>query len=163
VNPYRDLFKALNDAGIRYLAVGGIAVNLHGHRRFTADVDILLTLDLENLEKMTTLMHSMGYINRLPVELQVLSDPTKIKQFLDEKGMTAYTFLSAAHERIDVDILASKSLSFDEYDQRKVIIDIDEGVRVPVVSINDLIALKQEANRAKDIEDIKMLLELKSL
>lgn len=77
--------------------------------------------------------------------------------------MTAYTFLSDKKERIDVDILASLSLAFDQYDQRKVMLDIDEEIQVPVVSINDLIAFKREANRTKDIEDIKMLLELKEL
>lgn len=162
MNPYRLLFKALNDADIRYLVVGGVAVNLHGYRRFTADVDILLTLDLENLEKMTKLMHSMGYIERLPVQLRELSDPAKIKRFLDEKGMTAYTFLSNGRERVDVDVLASASLSFDDYHHRKVMIDIDEQVKVPVVSLQDLIEFKQEANRQKDIEDVAALLELKA-
>lgn len=162
MNPFRDLFKAMNDAGIRYLIVGGVAVNLHGHRRYTGDVDILLTLDPDNLEKMTNLMHAMKYAERLPVQLQELSDPAKIKRFLEEKGMTAYTFLSDARERIDVDVLAAASLDFAEYDQRKILIDID-NVQVPVVSIDDLIAFKKEANRAKDIEDVRMLLELKSL
>ncbi len=153
----------MNEAGIRYLIVGGVAVNLHGHRRFTADVDILLALDEENLEKMTALMHAMKYVERLPIELKELNNQEKVKQLLEEKGMTAYTFLSNGRERIDVDVLASASLSFDSYDQHKVMLDIDEAVQVPVVSINDLISLKKEANRAKDIEDIKILLELKTL
>ena len=79
----------MNEAGIRYLIVGGLAVNLHGYRRFTADVDILLALDKENLEKMTRIMRSMGYAERLPVELKELSDEKKIRQLLEEKGMTA--------------------------------------------------------------------------
>jgi len=37
VNPYRELFRAMNNAGIRYLVVGGVAVNLHGYSRFTGD------------------------------------------------------------------------------------------------------------------------------
>jgi len=163
VNPYRDIFEALNRANIRYLVVGGVAVNLHGHRRFTADIDILLALDEENLAKMTTLMHAMGYIERLPVQLQALSDPEKIQQFLDEKGMTAYTFLSDNRERVDIDVLAAKSLAFEKYEKRKVVLDIDEGIHVPVVSIDDLLALKREANRSKDIEDVQILLELKGL
>ena len=70
MNPYRELFTALNDAEIRYLIVGGVAVNLHGYRRFTGDIDIVLALDPENLEKVTTLMHNFGYIERLPIMLQ---------------------------------------------------------------------------------------------
>ena len=153
----------MNDAGIRYVIVGGVAVNLHGHRRFTADVDVLLALDEENLEKMTRLMHSLNYVERLPVQLKELSDPKKVEEYFEQKGMTAYTFLSNNRERIDVDVLAGKSLSFDEYENREVLLDIDEGVTVPVISIDDLLALKKEANRAKDLEDIRVLLELKGL
>lgn len=154
---------AMNEAGIRYLVVGGVAVNLHGYRRFTADVDVLLALDPANLEKMTSLMHSMQYIERLPIQLKVLGDPSVVQQLLAEKGMTAYSFLSNKRERIDVDILASASLAFDDYAGRSVVLDIDEEVKVPVISVHDLINLKKEANRAKDIEDIRMLLELKGL
>jgi hypothetical protein len=116
MNPYRELFKVMNDADIRYLIVGGMAVNLLGHRRFTADIDILLALDVENLEKMTRIMHALGYTERLPVALRALSDPLMVKKFLEEKGMTAYTFLSAKRERIDVDVLAPQSLSYEQYE-----------------------------------------------
>lgn len=42
MNIYANIFKNLNDAGIKYLVVGGIAVNLYGYKRFTADMDKLL-------------------------------------------------------------------------------------------------------------------------
>jgi predicted nucleotidyltransferase len=163
MNPYRDILRAMNETGIRYVVVGGVAVNLHGYRRFTADMDILLALDDNNLEAMTELMHKMGYVERLPVALQSLCDPDYVKRLLKEKGMTAYTFLSNARERIDIDVLAAASLNFEEFDGRKIVIDIDEGVSVPVIAIDDLIAMKKEANREKDVLDIKELLELKSL
>lgn len=163
MNPYRVIFQALNDAGIRYLVIGGVAVNLHGYRRFTADIDILLALDEENLEKMTNLMRTMGYIERLPVALRVLSDAKQVQKFLEEKGMTAYTFLSDKGERVDIDILAAASLHFQTFDGRKVMLDIDEGVKVPVLSIQDLLEMKKGANRQKDVEDVAALLELKGL
>ena len=52
-------------------------------------------------------MHDMGYIERLPAALWELSDTGRVKQFLEEKGMTAYTFLSSKRERVDVDVLAA--------------------------------------------------------
>jgi predicted nucleotidyltransferase len=163
MNPYRALFQTLNVAKIRYLVVGGVAVNLHGHRRFTADVDILLALDPKNLQAMAEIMHEMGYTERLPVELQELGDEKKVKQFLEEKGMMAYTFLSGSRERIDVDILAPDSISFDSYDKNKVFLNIDDDINVPVISVSDLIAMKKNANRQKDVDDVAALLELKGL
>jgi hypothetical protein len=46
---YVELFKALHEEGVRYVLVGGIAVNLHGVERATADVDLIIALDAENL------------------------------------------------------------------------------------------------------------------
>jgi hypothetical protein len=43
---FEPLFKALNDAEVRYLVVGGLAVVLHGHPRLTANVDLVVDLCL---------------------------------------------------------------------------------------------------------------------
>jgi hypothetical protein len=75
----------------------------------------------------------------------------------------AYTFLSGSRERIDVDILAPDSISFDSYDKNKVFLNIDDDINVPVISVSDLIAMKKNANRQKDVDDVAALLELKGL
>ena len=41
LNPdFKDFFVSLNEARVRYLVVGGYAVALHGHPRYTKDIDI---------------------------------------------------------------------------------------------------------------------------
>jgi predicted nucleotidyltransferase len=162
MNPYSDLFKAMNEAGIRYLVVGGIAVNLHGYRRFTGDVDVLMALEPANLEKMAVLMQERGFIQRLPVSIQQLSDREQVQKWLEEKGMTAYTFIDSRDTASSIDILAGYSLDFDEYDEDKVVVEA-WGIDIPIISIDDLIGMKQKANREKDIEDIAALLTLKGL
>jgi hypothetical protein len=49
---YLDLFRALNDHQVRYLLVGGLAMNLHGVPRMTMDVDLILAMDEANLERL---------------------------------------------------------------------------------------------------------------
>lgn len=39
------IVRALNDAGVRYLIAGGVAVVAHGYVRFTADLDVILDLE----------------------------------------------------------------------------------------------------------------------
>jgi hypothetical protein len=39
VGPIETVLATLNEAGVRYLVVGGVAVVLHGHLRTTADLD----------------------------------------------------------------------------------------------------------------------------
>ena len=162
-NPYRLIFQALAESEIRYLVVGGVAVNLHGYRRFTGDIDILLALDENNLKKMTKLMHEMGYVERLPVELKSLSDRKQVEQWIAEKGMTAYSFLSGDQNRINVDVLADASLQYDDFASRMVMIDMEEGLRVPVIALDDLLAMKRQAGRDQDIVDVQKLLEYRLL
>jgi hypothetical protein len=45
------LFAALGQAQARYLVVGGVAVVLHGHPRFTADLDLVVALDPDNVRR----------------------------------------------------------------------------------------------------------------
>ena len=48
---FKEIFKALNKGGVKYIVVGGVAVNLHGYLRATGDLDILVLLETSNLEK----------------------------------------------------------------------------------------------------------------
>ena len=45
---FLEFFRALEREGVRYLVVGGVAINLHGAERMTSDVDLMLALDAEN-------------------------------------------------------------------------------------------------------------------
>jgi hypothetical protein len=46
---YLDLFRCLHEHDVRYLLVGGLAMNLHGVPRMTMDVDLILAMDDANL------------------------------------------------------------------------------------------------------------------
>lgn len=162
MNPYRKLFQAMNDAGIRYLVVGGVAVNLHGYSRFTGDLDVLMALDAQNLERLARLMEKEGFIQRLPIDVRTLSDQAQVQRWIIEKGMTAYTFIHRTLPQFSLDVLVGDSLQFEDFDGRMAVIDV-AGISIPVVSIDDLIGMKRKANRQKDLEDIAALLELKGL
>ena len=48
---YEQLFKGLHTHRIRYLVVGAVAVNLHGIPRMTADLDVMVDLEKENVHR----------------------------------------------------------------------------------------------------------------
>lgn len=159
---YESVFRAFSESGIRYLIVGGVAVNLHGYPRFTNDIDILLALDGENLAKMATVMKELGYEQRLPVSLEELGDERQVKAWIKEKGLTAYSFIHAKEPQFNVDVLVAESMDFEKFTEQKMHAQV-WGIDVPVVSIGDLIAMKQHSGREKDIQDVVALLELKGL
>jgi len=47
---YLGILKKMNEKGVRYIVVGGIAVNLYGIPRMTYDIDLMLDLEDKNLK-----------------------------------------------------------------------------------------------------------------
>lgn len=162
MNPYGKIFKALNDAQVQYIVVGGVAMNLLGYGRFTGDIDVLIALDHVNLKKMQNLMKEMGYEKRLPVDIQELGDEKKVLKLMKEKRLIAFTFINSAKPQFNIDVIVGESLRYRKYEAHRIIIET-WGVPVPVISIDDLIGMKKTSNRTKDVEDVAALLELKGL
>ncbi len=162
MNPYKKVFTELNKKKIKYVIVGGVAVNLYGYSRFTGDIDIMIAMTNTNLDKMDKIANELGYIDRLPIKIQELGDKKKLNNFIKEKGLKAYTFISNKKPQLDIDILVSESINFEKYYKNKSTIKVWE-TKLPVVSIEDLIKMKKKANRDKDLLDIEALLKLKSM
>lgn len=162
VESYESVFRAFAENDIRYLIVGGVAVNLHGYPRFTNDIDILLALDAENLARMAAVMTALGYEQRLPVSIEELGDESQVEKWIEEKGLAAYSFIHAREPQFNVDVLVAESRDFGKFSEEKMRAEV-WGIDVPVVCIDDLIAMKRHSDREKDVQDVVALLELKGL
>ena len=82
---YEKVFRALNSRGVKYVVVGGIALNLHGVPRATADLDIAVAIDEKNLEKLFEVMEELGFKPRIPVSSQEFANPANIEKWKTEK------------------------------------------------------------------------------
>lgn len=153
---YREIFKELNEQGIEYLVTGGLAVNLHGVPRMTYDIDLIIPLEPTNVRKLLDRLERWGYRPRVPVDPMALTDEATRATWSKEKGMKALCFFSDKAPIGEIDILFDLPLSYDELRQRSITVDL-EGVRVPVVSIRDLIELKRASGREQDAADIRYL------
>jgi hypothetical protein len=56
----RRITKRLNDLNIPYAVVGGMAMFAHGFRRFTEDVDLLVTR--ESMDRILAELEGLGYV-----------------------------------------------------------------------------------------------------
>lgn len=61
VGSFDSLVRALDEAAVRYLIAGGLAVNAHGYLRFTRDVDLVLQLGRENILSAFEALDRIGY------------------------------------------------------------------------------------------------------
>jgi len=156
------IVERLDAAGVRYLIVGGLAVVAHGHVRFTADVDIVLEMSAENLERALRTFDGLGYRPRAPVTLLAFADAGQRDEWTRDKGLTVFSLWSSAHTATEVDLfVASPFDDFDEAYRRAARREIAAGVWAPFVSLDDLIALKRKAGRPQDLLDVEKLVAIR--
>ncbi|MEW6620477.1 MAG: DUF6036 family nucleotidyltransferase [bacterium] len=159
---YEDVFKELNREKVRYLIVGGVAVVLHGVVRLTVDLDIFVDFSKENIEKFALCMKNLGYRPKLPVKIEELQDVKKRKIWIEEKEAKVFSLFHLTKHEEHLDIFIYEPIPFeDAYQKRKIV--VAKGMEIPVVSIDDLIKMKEIAGREQDWADISALKDLKEL
>ncbi|NPU99967.1 MAG: hypothetical protein HPY53_01180 [Brevinematales bacterium] len=152
---YEEVFDALNKANIEYLIVGGMAVNLYGYARFTADIDIIVSLDNNNFRKLRDTLDSIGYRFKEAIGPE-LYDKTVLNNLDEIKTLTDIKFTLKDNMVKSIDILIDHGLDFQlSYSKRTI--KRAGNLDLPVVPYSDLIKMKKELGRKKDIIDIDEL------
>ena len=159
---YLELFRALEGEKVRYLLVGGLAVNLHGVARFTADVDIMLALDADNLGRFVVAAKRLMLKPVVPVALEDFADAGKMRSWIKDKGMLAFALRPPERSAPTLDILVRPPVAFDAAHGRRVVTSVD-GVPVYLAAIEDMIALKTGTGRQKDEADILALRQIQRM
>ncbi len=156
---FRRIILELEKRQIKYLVIGGLAVNLYGYSRVTRDLDIMLSFDEENVQKFIVMIKEVGFIPRVPVDIIELADPAKRLFWRESKNMKVFTVLNPDNDFEYIDIMIMDYLNFDEaYKQREILSDGD--LTVSTISFDDLIKLKEISGRDRDLYDIKILKQI---
>jgi hypothetical protein len=150
------IFAALQKEQVRYLVVGGVAVVLHGHPRFTADLDLVIALDRENVLAAVRALERLGYRPRAPVPAAQLADAHIRGEWIRDKGLAVFSLWSSEHPATEVDIFVEEPFDFDAVFARAVRAELG-AVAVSLIGVADLIAMKRRVGRPKDLEDIRVL------
>lgn len=153
---YSPLFKALHDAEVKYVVVGGVATVLHGYARLTMDIDFIVDLVPAEAARVVRTLESLGFKPRAPVPAAQFADAAKRKEWVEQKGMTVFSFFNPADPMLSIDLFVHHPIPFTDLRSRAVCMVIDD-VPVYICSIDDLIALKQMAGRPQDLQDIEKL------
>jgi predicted nucleotidyltransferase len=147
LNDFAAALRDLNDAGIRYVIVGGLAVIRHGAVRATKDVDAAVAMDEDNLSRLTALVEHWGATN---------PDGTPLRTTELRPGGVLALRTSACL----VDILSEQLLPapfadvLDRADVKRI-----DGVDAPICSLADLVAMKRATGRGADALDLERLRE----
>lgn len=151
------IVRALNDAGVRYLVVGGLAVNAHGYSRMTRDIDIVIQLEPGNTRRGLDALLGAGYCLMIPEKPEAFADPRTREKWRSEKGMIVLKLWSDEHRRTPIDVFVYEPFDFDREYDAAAWVEISPGLRASVISLAGLLQMKREAGRPRDLEDIKEL------
>jgi predicted nucleotidyltransferase len=146
----RELLARLIEADVRFVLVGGLAVNAWGYLRATRDVDFVPDPDPENLARLDAVLTRLG--GKVDVNGKLLAG-TAIVTFLRTGDRTL-----VATELGQVDVLQGlpQVPPFAALEEKAKDVDLD-GLVVRVCSLEHLIAMKRSSERARDREDLVAL------
>ena len=156
VRSFEAIADALNGQGVRYIVVGGMAVVAHGHGRMTHDLDLVISLDRDNILRTFAALGGLGYQPRVPVTAEAFADPGQRRRWIEEKGMTVLNLYSEAHRTTPVDLFVTEPFAFDEAYGTSIEASL-EGIPFRYADLQTLIRMKEEAGRPLDLDDVRQL------
>ena len=139
---FREFLKLCNRRRVKYLLIGGYAVGYHGYDRATADMDVWIEISDDNAARMVKALIDFGFgVTGLSAE------PFATKGQIVRMGVPP----------LRLEILNDISgVNFEDCYKRRDLVQID-GIRVPVISRDDLIRNKIASGRSKDLDDLEHL------
>ncbi len=160
-NRLKAIILALAEAEIDFVIAGGVAAVLHGVERVTMDLDLAIDMTPNNLKPFFEVMKQFGLTPRVPVPPEILLDPEKVKQIVEEKNAVVFTFQDVNYPIWHVDVFLREDHAFPELRNDAVAVTVN-GKEVLVASKKKLIELKRGISppRAKDVMDIEELSRL---
>jgi predicted nucleotidyltransferase len=139
---FREFIALLEKHGVSFLVVGGYAVGFHGFPRYTGDLDVFVAISERNAK---ALVHVFGEFGFSDIGL-------KEADFLDPE-----VIIEIGREPVKIQVLTGiDGVSFDACHAKRVPFE-DDGLLIPFISLDDLIANKAATPRAKDKIDLEEL------
>jgi hypothetical protein len=139
---FREFIESLNSNKVQYLIVGGYAVGLHGHPRYTKDLDIWLLISGENAD----------YIIKALDQFGMGGIGLKREDFLKEDE---FIQIGYPPNRIDL-VLSCDGVDFITCYQSRLVIDI-EGLPISFIDLENLRKNKKATGRLQDLADLENL------
>jgi hypothetical protein len=154
---FTAIVSALQDAGVRYLVAGGLAVNAHGYLRFTKDVDIVVQLVPENIERAFAALAAADYRPSVPIAATQFANVEMRDGWIRDKNMQVLQFWSDAHPETPIDMFVTEPFPLDDEYERALVKPLHGSYDVRFVSMPTLIRMKEVAGRTQDLIDIQYL------
>jgi hypothetical protein len=161
---YERLFVELHRKRVRYVLCGGLAVNLHGVPRITADADIAMDFAEDNVRALVRVAGLLGLRPATPVDPLELASAARRREWREQKGAVVFQFVDPCRPYLKLDVLLDPLVTFAELRAGRSRLFLGTA-EVAVASIDHLIALKQGVDppREQDLADVRALTKVREI
>lgn len=139
---FREFIQSLSDNGVRYLVVGGYAVAVHGHPRYTRDLDVWIDMSPDNAARIVAALNQFGFASlQLQTSDFLVPDQT----------------IQLGHPPNRIDLMTTlPGVEFPTCYAARLMIDVD-GLAVNFIDIESLRKNKRASGRHQDLADLENL------
>ena len=155
----KKIFDILNRYNVKYLVCGGLAVNIYGIPRMTADIDLLLDFEETNILNFEKATKYLLFQSVIPLSINTFVKKEDRLKAIKDKNLIAYSYFNSQAGFMNLDVLLDTPIEFDILWKNKTDRLLGETV-IHLVRIEDLIELKKYANRIQDQNDVLLLSKL---
>lgn len=141
---FKHLMKELDNRGVRYALVGGVAMAFYTEPRFTRDIDLLV--ETEDFDRVKSILEKDGYFES--------ASPWTFRNVAIE--LHRFLKVTTEEDEMLIDILVAKDEEVRKVIQNAVEAESEEG-RVMLANKKDLIWLKKTRDSKQDQADIEKL------
>ena len=147
----KALLKTLLEHEIDFVLIGGFAAVVHGSTLVTQDLDICAALTGEQVSKLRDALKNLHPLHRMnpSVQLSFLEHPKDLKGLNNiylKTDLGVLDILSEAQPAGDFQAIKNRSIEISLY-----------GYKCRVISIEDLIRVKEAMKRPKDLQAVQEL------
>jgi len=137
---FKEFLKLLNSHEVRYLLIGGYAVNYHGYPRATGDMDVWIDRDPVNAAKVVKALGEFGFHQ---ASADLFTTPGNVVR------------MGISPLRIEV-LTSISGVAFADCFEHRIIAELD-GIPVNVIGVAELKVNKKASGRLKDLADLEQL------
>jgi len=148
----RALLATLDRHAVEYTVIGGVAVQVHGHRRTTMDLDVIPAPERANLERLTD---ALAELEARPRDIPSSGPPT-VEQLATAAVVPP---LTTRHGEFHILRDVPGAPSYPDLRARALVVELG-GISIAIAGLDDLIAMKRASGRPADVRDIAVLTQI---
>jgi hypothetical protein len=137
------ILRALHDGGVEFIVVDSLAAILQGAPVGTLEIDVVHSRDAANIARLLPVLDALDAVFRIQPE-------RRLKPNASHLASAGHLNLITRYGPLDLLGTIGRDLGYQDLIPHSVVLDISEGVRIRVLDLDTLIAIKEQLGGDKD-------------